>query len=482
MRNGSLPPAPQGLPLIGNLLDIPTKEVYRVFAQWKQLYGDICSVTVFGTSTIIINSPSIANDLFTKRGAIYSDRPSFPMASLSGWKEVIVMLTYGERFRSQRRMVYDIMGNRARVKDFAHIMEAEAQSCAQRLLEQPDDFQKPVRRAIFASILMMTHGYKVKGDGDRLAKDADEVTEQLEHLLTPGKFLVDTLPFLEYLPSWLPGGHFKQTAREWKHALVALTEEAYSFTQRQMASGTAPLSFVSKNIEGRSLSEEDHWNVQWAASSIFTGGTDSPISALTSFMLAMVLYPDVQRKAHEELDRVIGGDRLPRLADREQLPYISALVKELVRWAPGTPLGAPHRNTEDDSYMGYFIPKGTTLVANLWGFMHDPEIYPDPMEFNPDRYFEAKDRPTQPDPYEFAFGYGRRACPGTHLADAIIFVFISTILSVYNVETYVNKATGIAETPKAEFRGAILTAPKPFKATVIPRSPQAKALLGYLGE
>ena len=111
------------------------------------------------------------------------------------------------------------------------------------------------------------------------------------------------------------------------------------------------------NIEDRELNEEDEWNVKWAASSIFTGGTDSvsllllhnngeglrvlhqPISALKSFVLAMLLFPEVQKKAQDEIDRVIGTDRLPSLQDRDQLPYIRAVVKELVRWAPGTPLG-----------------------------------------------------------------------------------------------------------------------------------------------
>ena len=95
---------------------------------------------------VIINSPTIANDLFNKRGAIYSDRPHFPMVSLSGWKDVIVMLTYGERFRSQRKMVYSIMGNRSRVEEFGHVMEAEAQTCARRLIDQPHDFQIFVRK------------------------------------------------------------------------------------------------------------------------------------------------------------------------------------------------------------------------------------------------------------------------------------------------------------------------------------------------
>lgn len=102
----------------------------------------------------------------------------------------------------------------------------------------------------------------------------------------------------------------------------------------------------------------------------------------------MTLYPGIQRKAQEELDRVIGSDRLPTFADRDRLPYISALVMEVLRWIPIGPLGmsftklfhsqpqeclcftprvaVPHLSTQDDWYNGYFIPKGTNVIPNIW--------------------------------------------------------------------------------------------------------------------
>ena len=80
----------------------------------------------------------------------------------------------------------------------------------------------------------------------------------------------------------------------------------------------------------------------------------------------MVMHPDMQRKAQEELDRVVGGDRMPTFEDRDSLPYLNALLKEVLRWHPVAPLAAPHRSTTDDEYNGYFIPAGTIVYPNLW--------------------------------------------------------------------------------------------------------------------
>ena len=80
----------------------------------------------------------------------------------------------------------------------------------------------------------------------------------------------------------------------------------------------------------------------------------------------MVLFPEAQRKAQEELDKVVGFNRLPEYEDRESLPYINALCKEVLRWQPVTPLGLPHRVTQDDIFDGYLIPEGTLVLGNAW--------------------------------------------------------------------------------------------------------------------
>ena|ERR1700761_3187496 len=86
----------------------------------------------------------------------------------------------------------------------------------------------------------------------------------------------------------------------------------------------------------------------------------------------MILNPEVQSKAQEELDRVVGPNRLPEFSDESDLPYLRAICKEVLRWEPVLPLGLPHRNIRDDEYRGMFIPKGSTILVNQWSVCQQP--------------------------------------------------------------------------------------------------------------
>ena len=145
------------------------------------------------------------------------------------------------------------------------------------------------------------------------------------------------------------------------------------------------------------------------------------LSAIHSLFLAMAVNPEVQVKAQQEIDRVIGNDRLPGFEDRDHLPYINAICSELLRWLPAAPLGVPRLLLDDDHYNGFHFPKNSIFLVNAWyatsvmhrfvfsfqcrGLLHDPERYPNPSKFDPERYTKA--HPEQ-DPRTIAFGYGRR--------------------------------------------------------------------------
>jgi len=123
----------------------------------------------------------------------------------------------------------------------------------------------------------------------------------------------------------------------------------------------------------------------------------------------MVRNPKVLKKAQEELDRVVGKGRLPDFLDKDNLPYIDAIVKEVIRWSPPLPITIPKRVIQDDVYRGYFIPAGATVVENVWAICRDPTIYPDPETFNPDRFLkDGKIDPSVFNPEDRIFGAGRR--------------------------------------------------------------------------
>jgi hypothetical protein len=158
------------------------------------------------------------------------------------------------------------------------------------------------------------------------------------------------------------------------------------------------------------------------------------------WILAMLAYPETQARAHAELDTVIGRARLPTFADYPHLPYIRAMVKELLRWRPIVPITTPHRSTQDDWYEGMFIPKGTICLANAWHMNHDPEIFgKNTKDFDPARYLDASGG-TAPGRSElkkdghFSYGFGSRICVGRHMADNALFINIAILLWAMNFE------------------------------------------------
>lgn len=191
------------------------------------------------------------------------------------------------------------------------------------------------------------------------------------------------------------------------------------------------------------------------------------------FFLAMALNPDVVRKAHEELDTVVGGDRLPDFSDKEHLPYIAAITKEVLRWGCPTPVGGPKRADEDDTYNGYLIPAGATIMENVWAIFYDESTYPAPHIYDPERFLRdgTVDRSVK-DPEDRVFGSGKRICPGRYFAMRTLFLNIACILAFFDIEA------PAGESLEANFHeDGIVRNPAPFNCKISPRSQAGLMLL-----
>ncbi|BCS21176.1 cytochrome P450 [Aspergillus puulaauensis] len=375
------------------------------------------------------------------------------------------MQPYSDTFRAYRKAMHRVLGTKNSVAQFNDLQEVEVRRFLLRVLESPTDLNQHIRTETGAVILKIAYGYNINPRGrDPLVELANKALENFAVAATPGAWVVDTVPFLRYIPAWFPGAGFKRTAASWRDNLVETTEKPYRLVLQQMEQGTYPASFLSKLLEeaqGRQLTPKEEQVIKFSTASLYAGGVDTTVSTISCFFLAMALYPAVQKKAQEELDRVIGPNKLPTFADRAKLPYIEAVVNESLRWHPVAPMGIPHMCTEDDAYEGYLIPKGSLVLPNIWTFTHDPSIYPNPTTFNPDRFLAPN---AQPDPHNLTFGFGRRACPGKILADATVFLTIAKSLAVFDISV---AGDGSAD---AAFLPGVISHPVPYKLDIIPRS------------
>ncbi|TDL20092.1 cytochrome P450 oxidoreductase OrdA-like protein, partial [Rickenella mellea] len=481
LRRKNLPPGPKPLPLIGNLLDLPKEYDWLHWAKHKKLYGPISSVSAFGRNLILINDAQIAYDLLEKKSSIHSNRPSFVFAGeMCGLEDALVFLNSGPRLRGYRKNVSHVIGSKSAVAQFNLLMELETRRFLSRVLAQPGQLQSFIRKLAGGIVLKMSHGYTINPTGnDPLVDLAEEALTKFSLAAAPGAWLVDFVPVLRYIPDWMPGAGFKLFAEECSKMVKESTDKPHAFVRRQMANGKAIPSFTSALLEmNPDADAEGEFMIKKSASALYGGGTDTTVSALYGFYLAMLLNPQVQKKGQAELDVVIGTDRLPCFEDRSRLPYIEAIVKEVLRWNPVLPMGLPHASAHDDVYNGYLIPRGSILLANIWQFTHDPATYHQPFEFKPERFLE--DKPER-DPHTLSFGFGRRICPGKELADSSIFLGIAMSLAAFNI-TKARDEHGVEIDPGCEFTSGVISHPKPFRCNIMPRSEKAAALVRLVDE
>ncbi|KAL3462651.1 cytochrome P450 [Aspergillus heterothallicus] len=462
-----LPPGPKPLPLIGNVRDMPEPGApdWLHWLKHKSIYGPISTVSVLGQRLIIVNDAKIALELLEKRSAIYSGRPSLPFADLCGMGGTVLMQGYGKRLQTYRKYIHREMGSAVNVARFDRTQETEVRRFLARLLDAPQNLPGHARGMAGGFVLKVLYGYNLDYTGvDPLLDYIEKALERFIPALVPGTWLVDAFPFLRHIPIWFPGARFRRIAQGLKHDLASLTDLPVCFVKRQLKAGNHEPSYVS-NLLGDTTntvapgSQEEN-DIKWSAVSLYFGGSDTTVSTITSLFLAMALNPEVQRCAQEEIDRVVGRDRLPGFADRNKLPYINAMVKESLRWHPVTPMGLAHSVTEDDTYEGYHIPKGSVIMPNTWAFCHDPTDYKDPMSFNPERFLGSS---PERDPQAFVFGFGRRICPGRILADSSLYLTVAMSLAAFDISKPENGVYGDKGDDEPRFLPGITSNPAPFE-------------------
>ncbi|KAF5019368.1 hypothetical protein F66182_8618 [Fusarium sp. NRRL 66182] len=470
-----LPPGPRGLPILGNLKDLPPPGAFEAhhWLKHKALYGPISSITVLGQTIVIVNEAALAFEILERRSAIHSSRPNQIFAGeMVGWRDSLAFLPYSARFRTYRKNMSRIIGSNTAASQYDKLQEAEVAHFLLHVLDQPDKLKDHAG----AVILKIAYGYTAEQfEDDVLVDMAGEAMNNFAVAAVPGAFLVDIMPFLRHVPDWVPGTGWKRLAREWGSELQEVVEKPYAFVKHQLAQGKQDSSFLTHLLDAGDATAEEKLANKWSAASLYVAGADTTVSSVACFFLAMSLHPEVQKKAQEEIDRVVGRDRIPASSDRQRLPYIEAVVKEVLRWHPVAPMGLPHSGTADDICEGYFIPKEAMVLANIWHFTHDPEVYQEPMRFNPERFLPADGRQSQPDPYRYVFGFGRRICPGRVLADNAMYLTIAQTLAVFSISK--DEAEAAEE---IRFTPGIVSHPAPFNAVIKPRSEHHEKLVRAL--
>ncbi|KAE9397724.1 cytochrome P450 [Gymnopus androsaceus JB14] len=463
-----LPPGPQGVPLLGNLpwFLCNSNFIWLKFTELAQFHGELIYLNLAGKSVVVLNSAEAAFDLLDQRGSNYSNRPELIMASkiLAGGVH-IGFVPYGILWRKLRKAVHFGL-NKKSAEAYFTIQEQETKVLVRRLLKAPDEWHGHFNLLAASTILSIVYGvpYSLSLDEPHIRK-IYQFMEHMLHAAVPGNYLVDIFPFLNRLPPWL--ARFKQEGlkahQTYTDLFVSLLESETNKSYRNL-SFAASLSKNEKDL-GLTIKEK-----AWLAGSLFGGGSDTTASVLSVFMLAMILHPHVLKKAQAEIDQVVGKARMPCFQDQGNLPYIGAIMKEALRWIPITPLGLARSSNDPLIYKGHYIPGNSIILTNVWAMNRNPDVYHNPTEFIPERYLSSDNkreiRPKYTREGTHAFGFGRRVCPGSNIANNTLFITIATM--VWGFDITLSDPSHPPSMDSLMDNGAVLR-PCPFKCSLSPR-------------
>ncbi|KAJ2921472.1 hypothetical protein H1R20_g15624, partial [Candolleomyces eurysporus] len=331
-----------------------------------------------------------------------------------GFGAFIGLLPYGPKWRRQRRTFHQHFDSKV-ISRYHPAMSHASVEFAKDMLSSPKRFAYHTRNFFTRIIIKAAYGLDISADSDdAYMVGMKDVAEGFLEATVPGRFLVDMIPALKYVPRWMPGTSWQRYADHHKKKIYEVKMEPFERVLKATGEGRGEPSVLSRIIDtllppedpGRKEEEELACDLGVSA---YLGGSDTSVGTMLTFILLMAMYPEVQRRAQAELDHFVSAGRLPTFEDRPNLLYVSAVLRELFRWHQLAPLGLPHATTEDDIYDGYFIPKGTIVVGNIWDIMQNGELFPNPHVFDPDRHIKnGQINQDIIDPIPPSFGYGRR--------------------------------------------------------------------------
>ncbi|KAK5702405.1 hypothetical protein LTR17_022332 [Elasticomyces elasticus] len=476
-RPKNYPPGPPTLPIIGNIHQMPQRDAHLQFQKWAQEYGPIYSL-ILGTKTLIVlSSDEAVKELLDRRSGVYSSRQEMYIGQdLCSGGLRLLMMQYGPVWRSIRKMVHNLL-NQNVAKSYVPYQMLENKQMLHDLLHTPDDFLKHIRRYSNALTTTMVFGWRTPTyENAQLRQLFEGFSEFAEINQTGTAALIDFFPALRMLPDFvLPTqGRAKELHKHEK----ALYLGHWLKAKQAVKDGSIKPCFCVGLREAQEKEGFSDDQASYITGTLLEAGSDTTSNTLYAFVLAMLLYPEVQKKAQEEIDRVVGDGRLPTMEDEPNLQYIRGCVKETLRWMPTTILGAvPHATTQDDWYEGFFIPKGAGILNNVWSINMDPKRAPEPRRFDPSRHkndlltlYDSAVNPDAAKRDQFTFGAGRRICPGMHVAERSLFLGMSRLLWAFDVKPATDEDGKPVVPDQDKLTQGFVCMPEEFPAKIIPRS------------
>ncbi|XP_032632415.1 cytochrome P450 1B1 [Chelonoidis abingdonii] len=461
------PPGPFPWPLIGNAAQLGSAP-HLTFARLARTYGDVFQLRLGSRPVVVLNGERAIRGALIRQGAAFAGRPRFPSFQLVSGGRSLAFGGYSELWKLQRRLAHSTVrafstGSPAPRRLLEQHLLGEARALVALLVRGSAGgaFLDPSRSLVVAvanvmSALCFGRRYS-HGDAEFLRLVGRN--EQFGRTVGAGS-LVDALPWLQRFPNPVRAAYraFRQLNRDF----YGFVRGKFLQHRGSLRPGAAPRdlldAFIRLQLAQPQLPLE---HVPATVTDIFGASQDTLSTAMQWLVIFLIRYPKVQVKMQEEVDRIVGRDRLPCAEDQPHLPYVMAFLYESMRFSSFVPVTIPHATTVDTSIMGYFIPKDTVIFINQWSVNHDPEKWSNPEDFDPTRFLDEngfinKDLTSN----VMIFSLGKRRCIGEELSKMQLFLFTSILVHQCNFIANPN------EDSKMDFTYGLTIKPKPFTVNV----------------
>ncbi|XP_042145609.1 cytochrome P450 2C15-like [Ixodes scapularis] len=461
-RGAKLAPGPSGLPILGHLPFI-ARSIHEVKCRdWAKIYGPIVRINMCYLDVVVLNDLESIRDYFCKQEVL--NRPSNWLFKLSGIKgntttehkhyclqltngfvdnHVGLGLLNGHQWRDNRRFSMHVMRDLGYGKTHMeqHVME-ESQYLADKIAEakgEPVVLEKYLNPSASNIMSALLFGARYPYEDPRRTL-LDNNMARIVSILSSGSVVAFPPAWFHKVAGMVP---FLVNG-----VVRSITQNLVDFVRREIKQHLDTLEehtnrdFIDgylKKITKHKHEPETNYTTDFLVGNImsfFIAGSNTVAVSIQWHLLNFAKNPDtLQARVHREIDEVIGRERRPAWDDRHLMPFTIATIWEMYRWRTNSPFGLP-RGAEEDTYFGeYFVPKGTVVLSNLWAVHMDPDIWKNPEEFNPSRFFTEDGSRLAPKPdHLIPFALGKRMCPGETLSTMEIFLFLTTILQRYRVD------------------------------------------------
>ncbi|XP_044161292.1 cytochrome P450 2G1-like [Bufo gargarizans] len=436
-KTGNLPPGPRPLPILGNLLQLKSREIHKPILELSKKYGPVYTLYMGPKPAVVLCGFQAVKEALVDNGDKFSGRAEFPIVDLTS-KGYGIAFSNGERWKELRRFSLSTLRNFGMGKrSIEERIQEEIQYLLDIFTETKGSLFSPaffIRRSISNVICSVLFGRRFEYTDPKLQTLLDLVAENLRRV---DNIWVQLYNFIPSILHYLPGPHHKLTENyqaqlDYAEALVREHEDTLD--------PSSPRDYIDAfliKMQQERKNPHSEFNLPNLLSStldIFFAGQETTSSTLGYSLLILMKYPHIKKKVKAELENVIGRTRRPCMEDRAKMPYTEAVTHEIMRFIDFLPLGAPHAVTEDTIFRGYMLPKGTVIVPVLHSVLYDPTVFKEPYVFDPEHFLDQNGLFKKHEGF-MAFSAGKRACPGEGLARVELFLYLTSILQKFDIRS-----------------------------------------------